>query len=146
MYFEDLKRPTKMEFFFVNFQALQNRGIVSLQNTVICWKSSPRKYSLKHPHYAQISCAIKRALFRPKFWKNITYLTTNQCKKLVKSSQFFHMPTTVDLTMGLILPKLLILPVPGGLNMAKDIAPVIVTNPGTYLQCDLTLLFQNILT
>ena len=43
------------------------------------------------------------------------------------------MPTTVDLTMGLILPKLLILPVPGGLNMAKDIDPVIVTNPGTYL-------------
>ena len=35
--------------------------------------------------------------------------------------------------MGLILPKLLILPVPVGLNMAKDIDPVIVTNPGTYL-------------
>ena len=43
------------------------------------------------------------------------------------------MPTTVDSIMGLILPKLLILPVPVGLNMAKDIDPVIVTNPGTYL-------------
>ena len=43
------------------------------------------------------------------------------------------MPTTVDLTMGLILQKLLILPVPGGLNTASDIDPVIVTNPGTYL-------------
>jgi len=41
-----------------------------------------------------------------------------------------HMPTTVDSIMGLILPKLLILPVPVGLNMAKDIDPVIVTNPG----------------
>ena len=43
------------------------------------------------------------------------------------------MPTTVDLTMGLILLRLLILPVPVGLNMAKDIDPVIVTNPGMYI-------------
>ena len=43
------------------------------------------------------------------------------------------MPTTVDLTMGLILLRLLILPVPVGLNMAKDIDPVIVTNPGKYI-------------
>ena len=118
---------------FVNFQALQNRGIVSLQNTVICWKSLPRKYTLKHLHYAQISCAIKHALFHPKFWKNITYLTTNQCKKLVKSSQFFPMLTTVGSTMALIQLKLSILPAHVGLNMARDIDPVIVTNPGTYI-------------
>ena len=43
------------------------------------------------------------------------------------------MPTTVDLTMGLILLRLLILPVPVGLNMAKDIDPVIVTNRGMYI-------------
>ena len=54
------------------------------------------------------------------------------------------MPTTVDLTMGLILLRLLILPVPVGLNMAKDIDPVIVTNPGTYLYFILFLFFEPI--